>query len=49
LLITPGIDFINNSRNRVAINVDIFVPEDNPNITTDTTEFSTKVQTFLYW
>ena len=48
-VITPGFDFVSNSRNRVAINVDIFVPQDNPNITTDKTEFGTKVQTFMYW
>ena len=43
LLITPGFDFVNDSRNRIAINVDIFKPE------TGDTEFGTKVQTYMYW
>jgi hypothetical protein len=43
LVITPAFDFVNDSRNRVAINVDIFKPQ------TGDTEFSAKVQSFLYW
>jgi hypothetical protein len=43
LVITPGFDFVTNPRNRLAINVDIYSPEKGD------TEFSTKVQSYLYW
>jgi len=42
-VITPGFDFVTNPRNRIAINVDIFTPQKGD------TEFSTKVQSYLYW
>jgi hypothetical protein len=43
LVVTPGFDFVTNPRNRIAINVDIFKPQ------VGDTEFSTKVQSYLYW
>jgi hypothetical protein len=43
LVITPGFDFVTNPRNRLAVNVDIYTPDKGD------TEFSTKVQSYLYW